>query len=376
MDVTDLKPETLIAIETMGGGGAERVVLDLVRHWPRDHSTPVLLVASRRGEYLCDLPPDVTVLEVGVPSSPRATISFLRRLRRLVRGRNIEGVISHMTGMNRMMLRAQLAGIIRAPVVVVEHNDFLRDQQIAEMPWPRAFLLQTETGFLYRRAHAVVGCSQGVTSQVGALFSIAPGRLHAIANPLDRRFLLAAEMDKDVSDWFDKLSRPVLVSVGRMVPQKAFDDLIRAFAKLSEGSLVILGNGPLRPELESLARALGVFDRVVMPGFMSCPEQVLQAADLYVSSSLWEGYPLTLVEAYASGLPVIARDCNFGPVEIVRPNRPGALVSADGVDALASAIRQSLASEKRFPPGTVVDLAQNAPEVVVGFYCNLFREAK
>jgi glycosyltransferase involved in cell wall biosynthesis len=366
------KPEVLIAIESLGGGGAERMALELARHWPREHERPVMLVASRTGRYLTDLPDDLPVLEVGVPSSPRRTLAFLSRLRQILRGRHLSGVVSHMTGMNRMLIRAAFTGVIQAPVVVVEHNDFKRNQAISQMPQLRSLLLRAETSLLYRHAHAVVGCSQGVAQQAGALFGIAQDKLHAIVNPLDRRFLQTVEMDHFISSWFERLPRPIFVSVGRMVPQKAFDDLIRAFKIQNSGSLVILGEGPQRGMLESLVNKLGVADRVMMPGFIQGPQQVLQAADVYVSSSLWEGYPLTLIEAYASGLPVVARACNFGPAEIVTPDRPGRLVESLDVADLANAMRMVAASVKRFPVGTVVDLSENDPVFVAQRYRALF----
>ena len=364
--------QVLIAIETLGGGGAERMALDLARHWPRDHAKPVMLVASRNGEYLSDLPPDLPILEVGVPSSPRLIFSFLWRLRQLLRGRRLVGVVSHMTGMNRMLLRAAFIGVIDAPVVVVEHNDFIRNQGVDQMPWLRSFLLKAETSLLYRHAHAVVGCSQGVAGQAGELFGIAPDRLHAIANPLDCRFLQTVEMDPSIATWFERLPRPVFISAGRMVPQKAFDDLIRAFAMQQAGSLVILGEGPQRAMLEDLATELGVAERVLMPGFVRAPQQVLQAADVYVASSLWEGYPLTLIEAYASGLPVVARACNFGPEEIVTPDRPGLLVRSLAVSDLAEAMHEVASSVKRFPVGTTVDLSENDPVHIAQRYRALF----
>ena len=363
-------PAVLIAIENLGGGGAERVAIDLVRHWPRDHASPALLVASCEGEYADDLPPNFPILNVGMTSSPRNTVAFLRKLRQLLAGRPVLGVISHMTGMNRMLLRARLAGIISAPVIAVEHNDFVRNQQLSAMPWPRAFLQRMEIGFLYRRADAVVGCSAGVASQMEALFQIPTHRVKTIVNPLDQRFLQCAPLEANVASWFTRLPRPILVSVGRLVPQKGFDDLLRAFALQSAGSLVVLGEGPLRSDLESLAYTLGVADRVLMPGFLNAPEQILQAADLYVSSSHWEGYPLTLIEAFASGLPVVARDCTFGPDEIVTPGRPGILVRSASIEALATAIRDCLQIHRRFSPGSV-DLAINDPDFVAEQYREL-----
>lgn len=371
----DNQPVVLIAVETLGGGGAERVALDLVRHWPRDHAQPALLVARQQGEYIGDLPADVPALEVGVPSSPRRVPGFLWRLRQLLRRQRVTGVISHMTGMNRMLLRAQLAGVIRAPVVVVEHNDFMRNYAVAQMPWRRRTLLMAETGFLYRRAAAVVGCSAGVAHQVGELFRIAPERQHAIVNPVSDRFAIPAPMAPEVAAWFDRLPRPILISVGRMVEQKNFADLLRAFARQPKGTLVILGDGPQRGMLTTLADRLGITDRLVMPGFLTAPEQLLQASDLYVSSSLWEGYPLTLIEAYASGLPVVATDCCFGPAEIVRPDRPGILVPPGDIAALAHAIDAALGSWGRFAPGTVVNLQDNDAAFVARRYRDLLEAA-
>ena len=363
-------PQLLIAIETLGGGGAERVALDLARAWPRADARPVLLVASCTGAYADRLPPGLEVIEIGIPSSPRSVVPFLWRLRQRLAGRRIVGVVSHMTGMNRMMLRAALFGILRAPVVVVEHNDFLRSQNIAAMHWMRRFLLMRETGLLYRRALAVVGCSRGVARQAEVLFHLDPAKVWGIPNPVDPCFAAPAPMAQDISAWFNELERPVFVSVGRMVPQKGFDDLIRAFALQRKGSLVILGEGPLRTELSAVAEALGVRNRVQLPGFLPAPEQILQAADVYVSSSHWEGYPLVLIEAFAAGLPVVARVCNFGPEEIVKPGRPGRLVRSERIEDLAAAMA-AVATTPRVAPGSI-PLPENDAAYVVASYLKLF----
>ncbi|MDF1776200.1 MAG: glycosyltransferase [Rhizobiaceae bacterium] len=363
--------QLLIAIETLGGGGAERVALDLARAWPHEHARPVLLVASRSGAYADRLPPDLEVIEIGVPSSPRKVIPFLWRLRKKLAGRPIAGVVSHMTGMNRMMLRAAFLGIVRAPVVVVEHNDFLRNQQVHAMPQLRSSLLIGETAFLYRRASAVVGCSLGVARQVAALFRLAPDRVHGIPNPVEPRFAVPSPMQPETAEWFATLQRPVFVSVGRMVQQKGFDDLLRAFALQSHGSLVILGEGHLRNDLEKLTKELNVADRVRMPGFLPAPEQILQAADVYVSASHWEGYPLVLIEAYAAGLPVVARDCDFGPSEIVVPGRPGDLVRGFRIEDLAAAMASIAATASRATPGAI-PLPENDANSVVVRYRALF----
>ena len=98
------------------------------------------------------------------------------------------------------------------------------------MSWVRSFVLLHETGFLYRRAAAVVGCSHGVAEQVARLFRLEPTRVQAIPNPVDPRFAAPAPLSPDMDTWIKTMERPIFVSVGRLVPQKGFDDLIRAFS--------------------------------------------------------------------------------------------------------------------------------------------------
>jgi len=364
----------LIAIENLAGGGAERVALDLVRHWPENSGHPILLVASQRGEYSGTAAKGIDILEVGVSSSPRNTVPFLRSLRKRFNGLKVDGVVSHMTAMNRMMLRAKVFGALNAPVVAVEHNNFLRNLDNGGSGGIRRRLLEIEIGSLYKRAHKVVGCSEGVAEQFKDLFALPPNKVCAIENPIDSRFLQRAPMTHEIGSWFRGLAKPVCVTIGRMVPQKGFEDLLRAFSIADTGgSLIILGEGPLRAKLEQLADALDISERVRMPGFVDMPEVVLQAADLFVSASHWEGYPLSFLEAYASGLPIVARNCDFGPEEIVLGSRPGKLVSSNSIEALSQAISESIRTETRFEPGEVVDLSKNKPGYVASRYAGLFK---
>lgn len=369
-----LEEQVFIAVENLGGGGAERVALDLARNWPKDHAQPVLIVASRKGEYVSSLPRDLEVLEIGIPTSPRKTFSFLLRLRKLIERRKVAGVISHMTGMNRMMLRAKALGIIRAPILVVEHCNFIAETAIEDMPAWRRTALRSEISWLYRRADRVIGVSQGVTGQIGRFFSLDRRKLATILNPITPSVL---DTDRDTEALVERmrnLPRPWIVSVGRMVPQKRFDDVIRAFARLKSGTLILLGEGRERVELTKLADSLGVERRVFMPGFVGSPGQVMRSADLYVSASAQEGLPLVLLEAYACGLPVVARDCDFGPAEIVTPDRPGRLVRSDSIAALTEAMEHTLSTEPRFPPGTRVDLSQHEISLVAERYRGLIDE--
>jgi glycosyltransferase involved in cell wall biosynthesis len=144
---------------------------------------------------------------------------------------------------------------------------------------------------------------------------------------------------------FDSLSTPRIVSVGRLVPQKAFHDLIHAFAKVSKrnrGSLTIFGIGPLENDLRQVAREHGVEDRVYLPGFEDNPFWYMAQAECFALSSVAEGFGLVIVEAMACGTPVVVTDCPSGPSEIVQDRINGRLVPVGEPQALAAALDETL----------------------------------
>jgi glycosyltransferase involved in cell wall biosynthesis len=148
---------------------------------------------------------------------------------------------------------------------------------------------------------------------------------------------------------------PALVAVGRLAHVKGFDQLLEAFAILrtelaaESATLVILGVGPERPDLEQLARDLGIDAHVRFPGFVENPWAAMGKADVFVLSSRHEGLPLVVAEAVACGLPVVATDCRSGPAEILRGNPRSRLVPVSDPPAMAQAIVEVLADADASP---------------------------
>src|SRR5262249_38216695 len=132
----------------------------------------------------------------------------------------------------------------------------------------------------------------------------------------------------------------VIMAMGRLVHQKGFDLLLKAFsmvaAKHPEWSLAVLGEGPLRADLEAQTEELQLAGRVRWAGRIEDPFPTLCTADLFAFPSRFEGFGLALAEAMACGLPVVSFDCPEGPGEIIRHGVDGVLVPPEDVDALAA----------------------------------------
>jgi len=199
----------------------------------------------------------------------------------------------------------------------------------------------------YPEAHAVVAPSQGAAAD---LLQIAPelaGKVATIYNPVDVdriQRLAAAPVEHP---WFRPGEPPLVISVGRLEPEKNFPLLLGAFALLAKHRslrLMILGEGSQRHPLRRLAAELGVGAAVELPGLVDNPFAFVQRAALFVLPSNWEGFPNVLAEALACGCPVVSADCPSGPGEILENGQFGRLVPVNDDAALAEAMQQVLDS--------------------------------
>jgi glycosyltransferase involved in cell wall biosynthesis len=142
---------------------------------------------------------------------------------------------------------------------------------------------------------------------------------------------------------------PVVVSVGRLVYQKGFDVLLKAFRKVRDvraAKLLIIGDGEKREELIMLAQALHLQDDVLFLGMQGNPFKFMRGAEAFCLASRYEGLGNVILEAMALGLPVVVTNCPSGPAEIVENGRFGVLVPTENADALADALVKVLEDDK------------------------------
>ena|ERR1700704_2521132 len=199
----------------------------------------------------------------------------------------------------------------------------------------------------YPRADQVIAVSEGVRDDLMENFGVHGAKIRVIYNPIDMDRICERALEAPSTN----VPQSYIVSAGRLVPSKNFRLLIESYRSSGiDESLVILGEGEERRELERLVSSLGLDGRVILPGHMQNPYPIIGAARLFVSSSNLEGFPNALIEAMALGCPVVATDCDTGPMEILAGNKRarctevmlaehGILVPVNSADLLAEAIR-------------------------------------
>lgn len=330
-------------VENLERGGLERMVIDLAG---------VQRAAGHRCRVICLFQPGALAGEL---EAQGIEVQACRK-----RG-----------GFDLAALR-RLRGWLRATpgAVVHTHNANAHYHTVAAaIGLPIARLINTRHGmgaaqpgsrgeWLYRRTMRRTDTVAAVCDAARARFAqqgVAPrGRLLSVLNGIRiDRFSPASEEHRAAlrSDLGLAPDTRIIGSVGRLNPVKDQATLLRAFARLrgdfTDTALVLVGDGALRGSLESQAAALGIGDAVRFPGDRSDVRELLQGFDVFALSSLSEGYSMALLEACASGLPIVATDVG-GNREIVVDGRNGLLVPPARDDALADAFATLL----RDPAGT------------------------
>jgi GalNAc-alpha-(1->4)-GalNAc-alpha-(1->3)-diNAcBac-PP-undecaprenol alpha-1,4-N-acetyl-D-galactosaminyltransferase len=317
-------------------GGAERVASRMATHWAAAGHDVTVITLSGTGcdTYPLDPPVKRIALDLMQESSGAAAAIFnnltrVRRLRSAIRESRSDTVISFTDRMNVVTLLA--CRPLGVDVVVSERIDPSQQSIGRSWSWLRRRV--------YPGARALVVQTAAVCRQMESMMRGRP--VYVIPNFVD---------PPPGAHPAERRSTPnnavQLAAMGRLDRQKGFDLLIDAFARAAENqptwSLVILGEGPERGRLEEQIQAHGLDSRVRLPGWVSDPNAVLHNSDAFVLSSRYEGFPNSLLEAMALGLPAIAVDCPSGPADIIRPEVDGLLVPLDDAAALTGAIRRLL----------------------------------
>lgn len=309
-------------------GGAQRVILTVARHLDRDRAAPFLVVVNPWGPLGRDLPQSLPTHRMNATRLRHAVPGLVRYLRRL-RPHVVVTTVSHLN-LGMLAVRRFLPPGTR--LFVREANTpGVRLQGTAH---PKAYRFFYR--LLYPRSDGILCNSRHMKEDMAALVPSAAGRIHVVPNPVDVERIRAAARGGDNPFPSEGIH---LVSVGRLTRQKGYDLLLRAVAAASREAaglgLTLVGDGPEAAALQGLARELGLQDAVVFAGHRDNPCPFMAHADLFVSSSRYEGSPNAVLESLACGTPVLAFDCPGGTGEILSEGRNGWLVPAEDTGAMA-----------------------------------------
>ena len=334
------KKSIAFVINSLEGGGAERVICNLMRTMQDSFTANgckvyLILLDDLPEEQQC---PDY-VTKITLDANGKLISSYYQ-LSQWVKTNKPDLLVSFLTRSN--LVTTVIGKQQNIPTVISERVNTSSHFATSRTGFISKFLIK----LLYPKATCVVPVSQGVMQDLVDNYNVPKAKCSVMYNAYDRSILL----EKSQAAVSDLPTKPYMIGIGRLVPNKNFSLLIKAFAKsTSSRDLVILGQGPELTDLKTLAKELGIETKVHLLGFRENPYPYLANADYLVSASNAEGFPNGIAEAMCLGKPVIATNCQSGPAEILTGDNNtqtdsyltaeyGILCKVNIVDAVSQAI--------------------------------------
>mgnify|MGYP006097100957 CR=1 FL=1 len=339
-----MKKNIVVIASAMNMGGAQRVMSILCNHWSQNGHA-VTLIATFSGEKInhYQLNEDVVLKYLNnnplFPKNKALNLVWkLIHLRRLIKSQNPDVVISFLTRVNVASALSMIG--IKSPLI------------ISERTWPPFASLNNKFFWIYRILFKSVDriIVQTDKSKTWLVQNFPGNNVKVIPNPAVYPVPLSNERSVHPNSVISQNKKVILAS-GRLHKYKQFDLLIRAFLQLKDKhldwDLVILGDGEERDSLNSMVVDFGITDRVYFPGSVGNISEWYDRADLFVLSSILEGFPNVLLEAMTYGLPCISFDCDTGPRDMIQDGVNGILVKPDDRESgLVNALNKLIPNEE------------------------------
>ena len=367
-------------LDSLSGGGAEQVILNLASGFASAGFTVDLLVCKMKGQLLGQIPSNVTLIRLNSVSSLSGMLCALRAdigcfklvMATLIRLKKVPGNFKSLPAIIDYLKKNQPAALLSAlpksnisavlagsycrgstRIAVGMHSHYSAGSQFdkKENSIKDAYMLAMMRRY-YGRADVVIAVSNGTKNDACEVLELPQDQVAAVYNPVATHDI--AELREEAPDhpWLAVGDIPVIIGIGRFVAEKDFPLLLDAFAKVRQERqvrLIFLGGDftahdqrSLKTQLLEQAEQLGVAGDIDMPGFVDNPFAYLSKAGVFVLSSACEGFGNVLVEALLCGCPVVSTDCPGGPAEILENGKYGELVPVGDKRGLADAICRAL----------------------------------
>lgn len=334
------KKKLMFVISSLEGGGAEKVLIDIISNLNNENYKILLVLFSTNGILIEKVPQTVEVFNLN-KKSKYSFIHLIFKLAILIRKLKPDNIIGFMHYVNLITILAAKLSCIKSNLIITIHTNIIEVINRSQLA-PLKFFLYKQS---FKMADHIIVPSKGIKVMMVNDFKIAAAKIRAIPHPLlvNKITLLANEkLDPPFSN------KKYILSVGRLTEAKGYKYLLNAYkiiSKKNDVNLIILGVGEDRQMLEELANELDLSNRIVFAGFQKNPYKFMKNASLFVLSSLWESFAIVLCEAMLCGVPIVSTNCPSGPGELIKNEVNGLLVKPCDITELAKAMDRVLNNE-------------------------------
>jgi len=325
-----------VLLPSLRGGGAERVIVNIVNHINKSKFDVYLIVFNKVGPYINEVNPKVKVIDL---ESERIRKGFLK-LWTVLKELKLDIVFSTMNHVNLALLLISKFPLMKFKTVIREANT--PSKSLTKHSWIKGKIELLLGRLLYPTSAMLISQCDEMKEDILHVYKMNGKKVVTIYNPLDI---------KNIKNRIGRKSpyqseKRNVIAIGRLTYQKGFDVLLEAFSGVVKivpnAYLTILGEGELKEDLKDQIKKLNLTDHVDLKGFQPNPYTYLYHSDIFVLSSRWEGFPNTVLEALACNVKVVSTDCKSGPKEILGDNKYGYLVKSEDSKSLEQGILMAL----------------------------------
>ncbi|MFD1786043.1 glycosyltransferase [Sphingomonas floccifaciens] len=316
----------------LDGGGVERVLLRLIATWIARGRRVTLVVGCDAGPLAAEIGRDVEVIRL----KSREYLALATAMPAIVRDTRPDVIFCPGNHYTAVAAWTRLRLGRACPPTIAKLSNAL-DRTDLRAPVRAAYALWL--GCHARFVDTLVAMSPAMAREAALRMRLPDARVRVIPNPApEPESQGAGATGPDLPDRY-------LLGVGRLAPQKRWDRAVDMLARIDDPTipLVILGEGEERAALVAQAEALGVGDRLLMPGHVTDPLPAMADATAVVLTSDYEGVPGVVREALAVGAPVVATDSTPALGELLVDDAQGSIVARDDEAALVAAVEARLA---------------------------------
>ena len=319
----------------LGGGGSEKQTIELANGFARNGCEVTILLTDKKMDMTSQLSSGVKII------SYNSNANFLSRfcfVYKTAKQRKPDILYSRFwTTKPAVIFAGKILGIKTVAVEVSNIKESLKR-------WPP--IVRNAIGFAkifcYRMADMVIANSNGGRKRLAQLG--VGEKIWTVQNGVDIERIEEQSREEVAHRWFDK-EIPVATAVGRLFPSKGYENLVKAVSAVNDVTplrLLLIGDGPLKSKIASTAKELDMEDKIDFTGSVLNPHKYTARCNLFICSSLFEGFSNSLLEALALGLPVVSTDHDFGASEIIENGKSGILVPVGDPEKMAEAVLKLL----------------------------------
>lgn len=337
--VDSKKIKILLFISSLGGGGAERTIVNIANGLV-DRNYEVIIITAKNGSNVYEefLSYKVKLETLNCSRTKYSVLRLAKSIKRI----NPDLIFSTLNFSNIVAFIANVISLSFKPVIVREATN---RAVIGEV----SIFNRLITSFVYNRVNRVIALSNGVKEEIVRHFWVKHSKVSVIYNPVDIEKIIELK-NENVIDYEFSNSFHHIIALGRLHPHKDFLTLIKALQIAKESvniKLLIVGDGNQKKMLKNYCDENDLNDLVSFLGFKSNPYKYINRSAILVLSSIVEGFGHVIIEAMSLGVPVISTNCMSGPKEIIKNNQYGEIVAVGDFNELAKKIVYLLKNDQR-----------------------------